>query len=1084
MTAEPSVLRTAVVRASDQQIRNEVTSPEGSFIVQAPAGSGKTTLLVSRYLRLLARVNQPEEILAITFTRKAAHEMKTRILTELSQGESEGAKDALERSRVMHWELELNPQRLKIQTIDSFAYSLVQRMPYESQLSLDYQRLDDATEIYDDAAAELLGLIYSDTAFADDIAHILSLLDNNYVAALKMLSEMLAKRQHWIAPIRAIMTQITAQKGSEKFLSDLSHTRESYIRSVIESTESQIPLLLHFRFKEICNVIAPILGQEFNDLTTPEDWRFLAQTLVTQGGTFRKTLTIKNGFPPRFPTKKLCLEAIAEARVRGLEESFARLSHLPDAEIPAAHAESLENLVVVLTTLLDQLNQVFRQREIIDFTELSFAAQRALARDDLPTNLALALDYRISHILIDEYQDTSQAQFDLLERVMDSWAPDSGNTFFAVGDPMQSIYGFRDADLKLFQDTYASGLRAVPIVPRQLTSNFRSSETIVEWINRVFGLVFGTINDSTVGAVAYAHSSPTREPEGSVQITLCISDPDALEEARQVAKHISTTAAEFPEESIGLLVQRRTNLPTFFQALRDEGLKWRGVEIVPLANAPVVRDLFSLVQALNDERDRLAWLSVLRSPLCGLSLNDLEFVATCATGTEMLDCSELSALGARRLNRVSQAFVEARRDSHMTLRSQVERLWYRLGGNDAYQDEDTLINAERFLTLLEASTRGEIRMDELWRRIESEYATEVGDSADVEIMTIHKAKGLEFDHVVLPDLNRRPRSESRGLLQWQTWNEELVLALNLAGEQDSLFNWLHDEDSLRNSNELKRLLYVAATRARKTLAIFGSFPDEKRKPKPNSLLALLEPVLHEAQVVEGQQSTSEHEQAQSTLLNRLDENYQFDPPEVSHEIPEELMTAQKPSSTSLAPIGFQRELALGNLVHRELHYLAETQDYTLENLTSNRVSGWRNSLRAEGVDGSNLAWVIERAQQHLERVVSDPNGRWILSDSHDHAQSEAPFSALIDGTVRNIVVDRTFVDAEGIRWIVDYKTAMLNVSDEKNLEQFVRQRYHEQLSLYARILQGIDDRPVRCAVYLTDIPQLIAIESDELIALS
>lgn len=1084
MTAEQSALRTAVVRASDQQIRNEVTSPERSFIVQAPAGSGKTTLLVSRYLRLLACVNQPEEILAITFTRKAAHEMKTRILTELTQGESEGAKEALKRSRLMHWELELNPQRLKIQTIDSFAYSLVQRMPYESQLSLDYQRLDDATEIYDDAAAELLGLIYSDTAFADDIAHILSLLDNNYIAALSLLSEMLNKRQHWIAPIRAIMNQVTAQNGTDKFLNDLSGTREKYIRSVIESTELQIPLVLHFSFKEICRVVAPILGHEFNDLTTPEDWRLLAQTLVTRNGTFRKTLTKNNGFLPRSPAKKLCLEAIAEARILGLEESFARLSHLPDPEIPAAHAESLENLVVVLTTLLEQLNQVFRQREIIDFTELAFAAQRALARDDLPTNLALALDYRISHILIDEYQDTSQAQFDLLERVMDSWTPDSGNTFFAVGDPMQSIYGFRDADLKLFQDTYANGLRAVSIVPRQLTSNFRSSETIVEWINRVFGLVFGNVNDSTVGAVAYAHSSPTREPEGSVQITLCINDPDALEEARQVAKQISRTAAEFPEESIGLLVQRRTNLPTFFQALRDEGLKWRGVEIVPLANAPVVRDLFSLVQALNDGRDRLAWLSVLRSPFCGLSLSDLEVVAACTTGREMLDCNELSALGARRLSRVCQAFAEAGRDSHMTLRSQVERLWYRLGGNDAYHDEDTLINAERFLTLLEASTRGEIRMDELWRRIESEYATEVGDAADVEIMTIHKAKGLEFDHVVLPDLNRRPRSESRGLLQWQTWNEELVLALNLAGEQDSLFDWLHNEDSLRDANELKRLLYVAATRARKTLAIFGSFADEKRKPKPNSLLSLLEPVLHEAQIVDGPQTTSEPDQAQSTLLNRLDESYRFDPPEVTHKIPEGLMTAPEPSSTTLAPIGFQRELALGNLVHRELHNLADTQDYTLKDLNSNRVGGWRNSLRAEGVDGSNLAWVIERAQQHLQRVVSDPNGRWILSDSHKHVQSEAPFSALIDSTVRNIVVDRTFVDDKGIRWIIDYKTAMLNTSDEESLEQFVRRRYIDQLFAYARILKAIDDRPVRCAVYLTDIPHLIEIEPEELTALS
>lgn len=1082
MTAETSVLRTAIVRASDQPIRHEVTAPDASFIVQAPAGSGKTTLLVSRYLRLLALVNQPEEILAITFTRKAAHEMKTRILAELAQGESEGAKEALDRSRLMNWDLELNPQRLKIQTIDSFAYSLVQRMPYESQLSLDYQRLDDATEIYDDATAQLIGLVFSDTAFADDIATILSLLDNNYIAALGMLSAMLSKRQHWIAPIRAIMTQITAQKGSDQFLKDLSDTREKYIRSVIEAARMQLPDELYKQYGSICHSAAQYLEYDFNEFSTPKDWRFLARTLVTQAGTLRKTVTKRNGFPPGSAAKDLCLDAIEKTRQLGLEVTLARLFHLPDAEIPDAHSESLESLVVVLTTLLEQLNQIFRQREIIDFTELAFAAQRALARDELPTNLALALDYRISHILIDEYQDTSQAQFDLLERVMDSWTPDSGNTFFAVGDPMQSIYGFRDADLKLFQDTYANGLRAVPIQPRQLSSNFRSSETIVNWINRVFRLVFGNINDSTVGAVAYADSTPTREPEGGVQMTLCLNDPDALEEARQVAKHISKTVAEFPRDSVGLLVQRRTNLPTFFQALRDEGLKWRGVEIVPLANAPVVRDLFSLVQALNDDRDRLAWLSVLRSPLCGLSLRDLEVVAACETGTNMLDCSELSALGNRLLARVTGALLEARSDSHMTLRSQVERLWYRLGGNDAYQDEDTLINAERFLTLLEASTRGEIRMDELWHRIESEYATEVGDSADVEIMTIHKAKGLEFDHVILPDLNRGPRTDTRGLLQWQTWNEELVLALNLAGEQDSLFDWLLKEDSLRNANELKRLLYVAATRARKSLAVFGSFPDDKQKPKPNSLLALLEPVLHEAQFVAGREIPSDANLPKSTILTRLDPSYEFAPPETIHEVPRGLLSPTAPSETTLAPIGFQRELALGNLVHRELRFLADTQDYELKCLSSERISAWRNSLRAEGVDGSNLAWVLERAQQHLQRVVSDPAGRWVLSNTHGQAQSEAPFSAWLDDTVRSIVVDRTFVDADGTRWIIDYKTAMLNKRDEENFEQYVGRRYAGQLALYSTILRKIDDRPVRCAIYLTDIPQLVEIDLEKAVA--
>lgn len=1074
MTEIATSLRDAVLEAGDQPVREEVTSPESSFIVGAPAGSGKTTLLVARYLRLLSIVNQPEEILAITFTRKAAYEMKSRILQELSQGESEEAQAALERGRKRHWDLQLNPQRLKIQTIDSFAYSLVQRMPYESQLSLDYQRLDDAGEIYQDATAQFLGLIYSDDDFADDIASLLSLLDNNYDTALRDLSSMLIKRQHWIAPIQAIMSEITRPNGIVRLISRLSEVRAAYIDDLIKSASAGIPLDLYFLYKSIAQYSAKGLGVEFLDLSCPSDWRFLADILVTQKGNVRKDVNIRQGFRPKAPAKDHCRYALRRTEREGLEEVFARLRTLPDKELPASHAESLESLVIVLSTLIEKLNEIFRQREIIDFTELAFAAHRALSSEGQPSDLALALDYRISHILIDEYQDTSQAQFDLLDRVMDSWTPDSGNTFFAVGDPMQSIYGFRDADLKLFQDTFANGLQFVQIEPRQLTSNFRSSATVVDWINLLCPRVFGDRNDSSIGAVAYTKSTPTQmDVPGSVEVIVCTDDPDSLQEAKEVAARISQLAIENPEDSIGMLVQTRTRLPVYFKALREEGLTWRGVEIAPLADVPVVRDLFSLMQAINDDHNRLAWLSFFRSPLCGMTLPDLEILSSFAVGSEMLHCDSLSSLGAQLLDRMRGAFELLNEDRRLTLRSQLERLWFRLGGNDAYDDADTLINAERFLTLLEACTRGEIRLDELWTRIESEYATEEAESADVEIMTIHKAKGLEFDHVILPDLNRMPQSDTKDMIQWQPYDRNLLIALNLSDEEDSLFTWLFDEQKTKRKNELKRLLYVAITRARKSLSLFGSCADERIKAKSGSLLSLINPNLENITIIEGQESADSVEQSTSTMLTRLDPEYTFSPSEPEHKIPKSLQVTLPKRQTELSPIGFQRELALGNLVHRELHRIAETQELSLEYIDNERTTLWRNRLRSEGVDGSNVPWVMERAQQHLQRVLSDEMGRWILDGSHRSARSEAPYSTWIDGSVRNIIVDRTFVDSKNVRWIIDYKTAMIGREEQEDLELFVTRRYLDQMELYTRVLGGIENRAVRCAVYLTDIPKMV-----------
>lgn len=1072
-------LQHAVDAAADQPVREEVTSPKSSYIVQAPAGSGKTTLLVLRYLKLLGIVNQPEEILAITFTRKAAHEMKSRILQELIQGESEAAKQALERSRQRHWDLQLNPQRLKIQTIDSFAYSLVQRMPYESQLSLDYQRLDDSGLIYQDATAQFLGLIYTNDAFADDIARILALLDNNYSKALRDFTTMLVKRQHWIAPVRTLIAEIAKADGIEHLIKRLTQVRTKYIHELIGSAKDSIPSNLLALYESIAEYSAIYLKKKFFKLKQPSDWRLLANILVTQKGTLRQDVTKRQGFPRGTQAKDDCKLALNETRNLGLTDIFARLRILPDREIPIAHTKALESLAIVLSTLIEQLNRIFRQREIIDFTELSFAAQRALSSDDGPSDLALALDYRISHILIDEYQDTSQTQFDLLNRIMNSWTLDSGNTFFAVGDPMQSIYGFRDADLKLFQDTYAQGLQFVQIEPRQLTSNFRSSPTVVNWVNRLCPNIFGSKDDSSIGAVAYAPSTPAQtDLAGEVEVIVCTSDPDSLQEAREVAKRISQISVANPEETVGMLVQIRTRLPVYFNALREEGLTWRGVEIAPLSDVPVVRDLFSLLQAINDDRNRLAWLSFFRSPLCGMTLSDLEVLSAFDAGNDMLNCKSLSELGNRMLNRIREAFQLLDKDRNLTLRSQLERLWFRLGGNDAYNEADTLINAERFLALVEACTRGEIRMDELWKRIESEYATEEAESADVEIMTIHKAKGLEFDHVILPDLNRQSRSDSRDLIQWQPYDRDLLIALNLNDEEDSLYTWLLDEQKIRSENELKRLLYVAITRARKSLTLFGSCKEERVIAKKGSLFSQLFPILFEATVIEGKENSPTVDSSTSTMLTRLDPDYTFGSGDSEFNIPHLLQSAHRAHETDLPPIGFQRELALGNLVHRELHRIAEMQEFSLEFINDERTTIWRNRLRAEGVDGANVPWVLERAQQHLQRVLSDEMGMWILGGDHEMAQSEVPYSAWIDESVRNIVVDRTFVDSENTRWIVDYKTAMIGREEQEELERFVTRRYTEQMELYAQVLQEVENRPVRCAIYLTDIPKLVEIQTN------
>ncbi|MCE2437603.1 MAG: UvrD-helicase domain-containing protein, partial [Pseudomonadales bacterium] len=186
----------------DIEQRRRAAYPSGSFLVQAPAGSGKTTLLVERFLALLAHVSSPEEILAITFTRKAAKEMRSRVLKKLAHPQDDVSRGALEHNARKGWDLLANPQRLKIQTIDSFAYSLVQRLPYASRLGLDYQTLDSASIYYSDAASGLIQSVLSPQSLNQDVICFLAdLVDNDFDKAVKLVADMLQRRDQWIGVV-------------------------------------------------------------------------------------------------------------------------------------------------------------------------------------------------------------------------------------------------------------------------------------------------------------------------------------------------------------------------------------------------------------------------------------------------------------------------------------------------------------------------------------------------------------------------------------------------------------------------------------------------------------------------------------------------------------------------------------------------------------------------------------------------------------------------------------------------------------------------------------------------------------------
>ena len=166
----------------------------------------------------------------------------------------------------------------------------------------------------------------------------------------------------------------------------------------------------------------------------------------------------------------------------------------------------MQSAVSVLTLAVAELQLVFRERGRVDFAELSIRASDALGQVDQPEDLALALGASIRHFLVDEFQDTSYTQFELIKKLTNGWDPGDGRTLFLVGDPMQSIYRFRQADVSLFLKARREGIGAIQFEPLTLSVNFRSLPGIVEWVNRTFELILPASDDIDSGAVAYSQA--------------------------------------------------------------------------------------------------------------------------------------------------------------------------------------------------------------------------------------------------------------------------------------------------------------------------------------------------------------------------------------------------------------------------------------------------------------------------------------------------------------------------------------------------------------------------------------------------
>jgi ATP-dependent helicase/nuclease subunit A len=1118
MRAKESSMSDSGLLALDEAARRRALDAHASFIVRAPAGSGKTELLIQRVLALLATVEQPEEVVAITFTRKAAAEMRQRLIDALELARVAAppeqahrrlthalARAVVERDAGRGWNIVANPGRLRVMTIDALAQWLARQLPVALGLGAAPNVTERADELYEAAARATLAAVEGgapdDRQLAPHVARLLAHLDNDIERAVGLLSTMLGRRDQWLRHLR----------GHER------ETLESALQRACERTMRHVGGLLPAdaieELVELARYAAANGGAggqlaPWAELTALPDaasaridaWRGLASMLLTKDGHWRTRFAKGEGFPAGSTAEEKRRSRPYVDRINALRDALARSDELRDAldalrGLPPPHYgddqwQLVQAIVEVLRRAAAELAIVFAETGTMDFAEVTRRAVRALG-DEGGGEVALALDARLQHLLIDEFQDTSITQFELVEQLVAEWTPGDGRTLFVVGDPMQSIYRFREAEVGLFLRAWTRGIGPVALEPLRLARNFRSQQGIVEWVNQAFAQVLPVRSDIASGAVSFepAVAVHTAALDPAVVVHALV-EGGARDEADRVVDVVRAIRADEPQASIALLVRARRHLLEIAVALRRAGMKPTAVELHALASRPLISDLLALTRALEHGADRTAWLAVLRAPWCGLTLADLAALAEGGRGRRVSDlladaaCLErLSPDGRARAGRADAVFrrADALR-GRLGTSDRVEQAWLLLGGPACVASAAEHEDAEQFFTHLaqhEAERGGRVDVHVLQRSLQSLFASpDTGSDPAFQVMTIHKAKGLEFDHVIVPGLAAAPRHDEAQLMAWleraSDDGPELLLAPIHAGgaEKDGLLRWLESELQQRQRREDERLAYVAATRARQRLHWIACVRlDANGAPLVSdaSLLARLWPAI-EQDVARA--PVEPHSKGREADLRPFDQSLRRLPagwrlPELPGKVRWSSAEPTRDSGTAVE-YSWAGETArrVGTVVHRWLQRMAED---ALEGWDAARVRTIapqiERSLAAGGLSGDELAAARARVSRALLNAVQDDRGRWVLG-AHPEQRSELRLSMVQDGRVRRMVLDRTFVAADGRRWIVDYKVGVHEGADVDAFLDAEQLRYRGQLETYGRAL----DRNAVLGLYFPLVP--------------
>lgn len=1053
----------------DQKVREEAIG-KGSFIVQAPAGSGKTSLLIKRFLNRLLEVKSPKEVLALTFTNKAASEMEQRLKQSLkgdikNQEINDLVKKISQHALKNKWE-DHYIDSLMVMTIDKLALRLIKQTPILSGSGVSFVTDEDPEEIYREAIKETI------IAHADN-TQLFRYFNYDYHRLTEQLLILIRKRDQWLPIISSLIN---------KNNKEIHETYENYYTNEVSFWVDQKlkPLFSKQEIKDleiIVNYSADNKNIEQKNYircaNNPEFWFFFRDLIISKDGkTILKRFSQASGFPLTEEGKE-----IKSKLLNILSKKTNRIKILKDF-YNVIYKENIKDIYPIIKTfselLIDmtvRLNDKFNTQRVVDFTQVMGNAVEAL-RD---THLPLILDQNISHILIDEFQDTNEAQLNFLTLLTENFSGNEYKSFFAVGDPMQSIYRFRKAEVEIFSRVQKYGIGDLKLKSLFLEVNFRSNKSIISWLNNSYSKVFPSLNIADEGSIPFSRSEPNNSnTDNGIDLHTLISSADTKSElyeaeALYVLNLINDIKNNNHDADIAVLTRSRGHLGELLTLInkKQPSLPIDAIEISKIESNQTFQDILSLTKAMYDLSDRVNWISILKCPWCGLTVNDLVLLfekENKSTVWEIINnknlTDKLTIDSKKRLsffvNIIEKNIQYRGRLSH---RYFIESIWRQLNGEKSMIDTNDIKNIDLFLELLEQSSNIlSIDFSKLERLIKNQYASDISTEKNpVKFLTIQKSKGLEFDYVIIPNLNKSSRSQIPDLILY----DRSTLSIKNPDKNKNLHTYHSYKEQKRLDNEKIRLLYVAITRAKSKCYLVGSIKKDNDKitPKSGTFMEILWPFMNDKFFeIDTPKTTNSYEKF-VPQLRRLTSEFFIKNISTDQKKNDELYEFSYEDNDS----DIQR--FTGKIVHKYLEIIIKKQ-LDIDIILDNKLSYIESLFLQPNYSKIDIYIALNLVKQSFQMLKESHDGQWIFQ-RHLNDNSEARYLVDDEQSFHHLIPDRSFIE-NNIQWIVDYKIPFRPIYD---LEREAK-KYFTQLNSYEKIFSKTG-MIVKKAIYFAPQGKLI-----------